>query len=387
VFAVVAALLAGVGLYGVLSTVVRERTAEIGVRMAIGALPGDIFKLMVSYVARLTTIGVVLGLAAAFYLTRMMTSMLVEVKPADPVTYVAMVASFFAIAAMGLNLQFGVARLFNVGCAGFFAAGAYATAILTGPRWTEGLGGFGLPVPLGLLAAPAVAALLAALVAVLVLRLSGDYLAIATFGLATVVQIAAINAVAITGGPGGLSGIPLPFRAGACLGGEVAWLAVCLALALVVYALLQRLDAAPWGRALRAVSEDADAAAAAGKNVARYRLQAFVIGSALTGLSGALYAHNAGFIGPHDFLPILTFQLYAMVIVGGTGRHLGTLAGTLVVWALWSGSGQLLAGLLPPLMQAKAGAIRVIVIACALLAMLLLRPAGLLPERVRGTAR
>jgi len=100
VFALVAALLAGVGLYGVLSTVVRERTAEIGVRMAIGALPGDIFRLMVGYVARLTTIGVVLGLVAAFFLTRAMASMLVEVKPADPVTYVAMVVSFFAIAGM-----------------------------------------------------------------------------------------------------------------------------------------------------------------------------------------------------------------------------------------------------------------------------------------------
>ncbi len=100
VFAAVAALLAGVGLYGVLSTVVRERTAEIGVRMAIGAVPGDIFRLMMGYIARLTTIGIVLGLLAAFYLTRLMTSMLVGVKPADPVTYAAMVASFFAIAAM-----------------------------------------------------------------------------------------------------------------------------------------------------------------------------------------------------------------------------------------------------------------------------------------------
>lgn len=303
------------------------------------------------------------------------------------VVSVLTLTSIFAIAALGLNLQFGVARLFNVGCAGFFATGAYATAIVTGPRWTEGLGGFGLPVPLGLLAGLAAAALLAAVVAAVVLRLGGDYLAIATFGLAVVLQIAATNAASITGGPGGLSGIPLPFRAGARRGGDVAWLAICLALALLVHALLQRLDAAPWGRALRAVSEDAEAAAAAGKNVARYRLQAFVIGSALTGLSGGLYAHNAGFIGPHDFLPIFTFQLYAMVIVGGTGRHLGTLAGTLVVWVLWSGSGQMLAGLLPPLMQAKAGAIRVIVIACALLAMLLWRPAGLLPERVRGAGR
>src|SRR5208282_2280655 len=100
VFAVVAALLAGVGLYGVLSTVVRERTAEIGVRMAIGALPGDIFRLMVGYVARLTIAGIGLGLIAALFLTRAMTSMLVGVKAADPATYAAMVGLFFVIAGL-----------------------------------------------------------------------------------------------------------------------------------------------------------------------------------------------------------------------------------------------------------------------------------------------
>jgi branched-chain amino acid transport system permease protein len=300
---------------------------------------------------------------------------------------VATLAAIFGIAALGLNLQFGVAGLFNVGCAGFFAAGAYATAIVTGPHWSLGLGGFGLPVPLGLIAAPAVAAVLAVLVAVLVLRLGGDYLAIATFGLATVLQVAATNAASVTGGPGGLSGIPLPLRGGARLGGDLAWLAVCLFLAALVYAMLQRLDTAPWGRALRAVSEDVDAAAAAGKNVARFRLQAFVIGAALTGLSGGLYAHNAGFISPQDFLPILTFQLYAMVIVGGLGRHAGALVGTVVVWVLWSGSGQLLAGALSPGEQNKAGAIRVIVISSVLLAILLLRPAGLLPERIGRRVR
>ena len=90
----------GVGLYGVLSTVVRERTAEIGVRMAIGAVPADIFRLMVGYVARLTGVGVVAGILAALFLTRAMTSMLVGVKPQDPVTYVGMTVVYFLIAAM-----------------------------------------------------------------------------------------------------------------------------------------------------------------------------------------------------------------------------------------------------------------------------------------------
>jgi predicted permease len=99
IFAVIAALLAGVGLYGVLATVVRQRTAEIGVRMALGAAPGSVFRLMIGQGLRLSAAGIGLGLIAAFALTRVMISMLVGVKPTDPVTYAAMVAIFFGIAA------------------------------------------------------------------------------------------------------------------------------------------------------------------------------------------------------------------------------------------------------------------------------------------------
>jgi putative ABC transport system permease protein len=99
VFAVIAALLAGVGLYGVLATVVRQRTAEIGVRMALGAAPSNVFRLMIGHGLRLSAAGIGLGLIAAFGLTRVMISMLVGVKPTDPITYAAMVAIFFGIAA------------------------------------------------------------------------------------------------------------------------------------------------------------------------------------------------------------------------------------------------------------------------------------------------
>jgi putative ABC transport system permease protein len=100
VFASVAALLAGVGLYGVLSTVVRQRTPEIGVRMALGAAPGTIFSLVVGQGLRLSAAGIALGLAAALELTRAMTSMLVGVKPTDPATFASMAVLFFAIAAV-----------------------------------------------------------------------------------------------------------------------------------------------------------------------------------------------------------------------------------------------------------------------------------------------
>jgi ABC-type antimicrobial peptide transport system permease subunit len=99
-FAVVAALLAGVGLYGVLATVVRQRTAEIGVRMTLGAGPSQIFQLIVGQGLRLTGIGVIVGLFAAFALTREMASMLVGIKANDPATFVTMAVVFFLIATM-----------------------------------------------------------------------------------------------------------------------------------------------------------------------------------------------------------------------------------------------------------------------------------------------
>jgi hypothetical protein len=100
VFAAIAAILAGVGLYGVLATLVRQRTAEIGVRMALGAAPAGIFQLIVGFGLRLSAAGIFAGLAVAAVLTRVMSSMLIGVKPTDPLTYAVMAIVFFAIAAI-----------------------------------------------------------------------------------------------------------------------------------------------------------------------------------------------------------------------------------------------------------------------------------------------
>ena len=99
IFAAIAAVLAAVGLYGVLASAVRQRTAEIGVRVALGAAPAKIFRLVVGQGLRLSAVGIAIGLAAAFALTRVMTSMLVGVKPTDPATFAAMALVFLAVAA------------------------------------------------------------------------------------------------------------------------------------------------------------------------------------------------------------------------------------------------------------------------------------------------
>src|SRR4030095_16190290 len=98
VFSAIAAILAGVGLYGVLATIVRQRTAEIGLRMALGAAPSGIFRLMVGKGLRLSLIGIGIGLLAAFALTRVLTTMLVDVKPTDPATFVSVALLFLFIA-------------------------------------------------------------------------------------------------------------------------------------------------------------------------------------------------------------------------------------------------------------------------------------------------
>jgi len=100
VFAVVAAVLAGVGLYGVLSTMVRQRTAEIGVRMAVGAAPSEILRMVVGHGLRLSAAGIVIGLVAALGLTRLIASLLVKVKATDLATYLAMSGLFFVIATL-----------------------------------------------------------------------------------------------------------------------------------------------------------------------------------------------------------------------------------------------------------------------------------------------
>ncbi len=292
------------------------------------------------------------------------------------------VASIYALMALGLNLQWGFTGLFNVGVAGFFAVGAYATAILTGPDYPGQLGGFDLPVPAGWLGSLLFSGIAALVVGVPTLRLRHDYLAIATFGIAIVIQLVALNFQALTGGALGLNFIPRPLagRLGGTLAHGLFYLAVVAAVLALAYLALERLVRGPWGRALRAIREEETAAAALGKNPAVFRLQAFVMGSMLMGLAGGLYASFFGFISPADFQPIVTFQLWTMLIVGGAGNNRGALLGAYLVWGLWSASSALRDALLPAALQVRGAALQIVLIGVVLALMLLLRPRGLIGE-------
>ncbi len=293
-------------------------------------------------------------------------------------------ATVFAIIVLGLNLQWGYTGLFNVGVAGFVAIGAYTSALLTTPPVDGRMGGLGWPVALGWLAAMLTSGAAGALVGLLTLRLRDDYLAITTFGIAVVIQLTALNAQRLTGGPFGVQFIPKPLQA--WLGTGTVWTLAYLALTLLVlwgaYSALQRLVQSPWGRALRGIREDETAAASLGKSPFVLKLQSFVLGSMLMGLGGAMQAHFVGYIAPEDFLPILTFQLWAMLIVGGSGNNRGAVLGAYVVWAFWAGAGSPLRLWIPPSDQARGAALQVAMIGVLIALMLVLRPRGVLGERL-----
>ena len=293
-------------------------------------------------------------------------------------------ASILAIVVLGLNLHWGYTGLFNGGVVAFFGMGAYATMILGGRPEDGRLGGFDLPFPLALAGGVLAAAALAWLVGRLTLRLRHDYLAIATFGVAVALESLARNAEWLTGGARGLRGFPRPFEswAGDTLLFGLVFLALVLAILGLVYWGLERLVNAPYGRALRAIREDEDAARSLGKNPARLRLQAFVIGSAIMGAAGGLYVAWTAFVSPQDLAPILTFQVWAMLIVGGAGNNRGALLGTLLIWGAWTLSGFALARLAPTELQIYTGSIQYILIGSVIVGMLLWRPQGLLPERI-----
>jgi branched-chain amino acid transport system permease protein len=300
--------------------------------------------------------------------------------------FFATMAGILAIVVLGLNLQWGYTGLFNGGVVAFFGAGAYGTMILGGRPEPGQFGGFEAPFLLALAGGILFAALIAWVVGILTLRLRHDYLAIATFGVAVAFESVTRNAEWLTGGAKGLRGFPRPFEA--AVGDPFTYGLLFLAGVLValgaVYAGLQRLVHSPYGRVLRAIREDETAALSLGKNPARLRLQSFVIGSSIMGLAGGLYVAFYAFVSPQDLAPILTFQVWAMLIVGGAGNNRGAILGAFAIWAAWTASGFALSRLAPQEMQLYTGPVQFILIGSVIVGMLLWRPQGLLPERIAG---
>lgn len=282
------------------------------------------------------------------------------------------IAGIYIILALALNLQFGLTGLVNFGVVGFFGLGAYASGITTES--------FHAPFVGGLCVAMVTGAVAGGLLALLSLRLSGDFLAIVTLGFAETIRLIFNNEDWLTGGPKGLLIMTRPVLADYSRSAN-AWmvLAVVLTGAVLTLALMLRLAGTPYGRVLRAIREDELVPATLGKNVFVYRLQSFVIGSVFMAAAGSLYAHYVQTITPDNFTTPVAILVWMSVIVGGPGNMLGSVIGALVVVTIYEGS-RFLTPWLGFLDAEQVSALRFIVIGTVLILVIRFRPEGLLPE-------
>ena len=210
-----------------------------------------------------------------------------------------------------LTLSCGLLSLAN---AAFMGIGAYAAALISMNT--------GLPFPLALAAGTALPALVAIIIGIPVLRLSGVYLAMATLGFGEVVRVIVLN-MEITGGPMGLNGIPQ----------KTEFWHIALLLAATLF-LLARLRRSKIGRAFEAIKEDEIAARLMGVNVAGYKLLAFTLGAAIAGLAGGLNAHYTFTIGPGNYAFENAVDILTMAVFGGTSNLIGPTLGATILTLL-----------------------------------------------------
>jgi branched-chain amino acid transport system permease protein len=229
-----------------------------------------------------------------------------------------------AIVAVGLSMLMGYAGQVSLGQASFTMTGGYTAALMAT---------HGLPTWLGLLAAPVVAGLAAALIGIPLLRLRGHQLAFATLA----VQLILLNLVGQqdwTGGDIGLQGIPLLNVAGYEFSGDGPYAVLALAALAVVALITRNVVASRPGRGLRALATSEIAAASAGVPVAGYKLAVFSLSAAFAGLAGGIYAFYIGYVSPGSFPVLLSFEYVVMVVVGGAGTIWGAVAGAAAITLL-----------------------------------------------------
>ncbi|MGX7350977.1 hypothetical protein RU97_GL000309 [Enterococcus canis] len=252
------------------------------------------------------------------------------------------------ILATGLNLIIGFAGQFSLGHAGFMAIGAYSAALISMQNQTYG--GFYLGLGVGVL----LSGIVALVVGVPTLRLKGDYLAIATLGVAEIIRILIINMKDITNGPSGIFGI-LPY---------VDWQMVYVFVVLTTLVIANYIHSGA-GRATMAIREDEIAAEAMGVNTTKYKVIAFVLGAMTASIAGSLYAGYLQSIAPKDFGFMKSIDILIIVVFGGIGSLTGSIIAAIVL------------GLINMYLQ-DFGALRMIIYSLALIIIMIFKPGGLL---------
>lgn len=232
------------------------------------------------------------------------------------------VALIGAILALGLQLLVGMAGLLSLGQGAFYGIGAYVSAALSMH--------LGMPFLLALLIAGLVAAL-SSLLLVPIVKLPSSSLAVATLGFNIIIYLIILNEDWATGGSYGLLNVPPPSIFGYSLDSERDMYFLCLVIAALVYVALDRLVHSRFGRALKAISQDEDAARACGISLVRYKSKCFLVAAFTAGIAGSLYAHHARYLNPNDFTFNKSIEILIMVVVGGLGSLPGAVIGAMII--------------------------------------------------------
>jgi branched-chain amino acid transport system permease protein len=326
----------------------------------------------------------------------------------------SVMACLYAILSLGLNSQWGFNGHLDFGVAGFFAVGAFTSALfITAPpsglmaQYAHQAFGLQAPFIVGLIAAGVLSGVVGYLIALPVLRLRVDFLAIATLGIAEIIRRIFQNERWLANGPQPLSGIPQPlscvFEHPACSWlpqsvadalsplqprdyGYLYLVLVVIALA-IVYLVLETAVRSPWGRALRAVRDEEASAAMNGKNVASLRVQSFVLGAVVMGVGGSLYASYMVTIDYSHFKPLFaTFMVWVMLMLGGSGNNKGAILGAFAIWGVWSGTGFITDAMqsslssIAPEIASRTAFLRWTFVGLLLAGIVLYRPEGILKE-------
>lgn len=286
--------------------------------------------------------------------------------------YLVTMMGIYALMALSLNLQVGFTGLINFGQVMFFAVGAYTSGLLSVRA--------GLPIPAAIIAAMLVTGLVGFLISLPTRSLKADYWAIATLAGAETVRLIALNEEWLTGGAFGVMEIPQP------LAGVVsddyfplAFLGLTLVLIAVVYLFINFITDSPFGRNLRGIRDEEDLCLSLGKNTRKIKVQAMFLAGMIAGLGGSLFAHYITFISPENFRPIETFLIWAMVIIGGRGNHMGAILGAVIVQTFNVSTRFVSAQI--DVSSEFMGAARMAVVGLLIVLFLLYRSEGLLPER------
>ncbi|MDQ3155601.1 MAG: branched-chain amino acid ABC transporter permease [Actinomycetota bacterium] len=305
-------------------------------------------------------------------------------------------AIVFALAAIGLNVHFGYTGLLNFGQAGFMSVAAYGLAVSVVT--------FSLPFWVGIGMGFLAAFVLAVVLGLPTLRLRADYLAIATIATAEILRLifGSVEYADTLGGSNGLNGYAGTFQDLNPYNGPldlgifsfsrndawsitVGWVLVALS-CVVIWALMR----SPWGRVLRSIREDEDAVRSLGKNVFFYKMQSLILGGMFGALAGFMLALKQASVVPTDYSTNLTFFAYTALLLGGAGRVLGPVVGSIIFWFLiaFLGSffGQATAGVDPLLpnwlmTDIQSSLVRFIIVGAGLMLLMIYRPQGIFGDR------